>query len=99
MSRRTRAAKSREGARIALAYEPSARELFPELRERLHASRPVIGQNRGAYRRDRSGRKRYLNAPTPIYGRPTFRNVMQPKLDASGREVVGRGGHVVMEHV
>lgn len=99
MSRRTRAAASREGARIALRFLPSAREAFEILSERVAMSRPIIGQNRGAYWRDKSGRKRYLHKPTPVYGPPTFRNILLPKLDDRGREVVGPGGHVVMEHV
>jgi hypothetical protein len=41
-------------------YLPSARDLFPVLRERLLASRPVIGVG-------------WPNAD-PIYGSPTFRN-------------------------
>lgn len=58
----------------------SAREIFAEANTRLQASRPVIGKNYGAYKRDKSGRKRYFNQPTPILGAPTFRNV----IDSTG---------------
>lgn len=51
---------------------PSARELFPLLRARLLASRPYIGQ-----------RENPAGDITPIYGAPTFRNV----IDESGRHV------------
>lgn len=40
---------------------PSARELFPVLRERLLASRPMLGHNVG-------------NRGLEAYGAPTFRN-------------------------
>lgn len=83
MSRRTRAAASREVGRIALRFLPSAREAFEILAERVALSRPVVGEKNGL----------------PVYGPPTFRNILQPKLDDNGREVVGPGGHVVMEHV
>lgn len=55
----------------------SARELFPILREKLLASRPEVGINRGPYRRDKTGRKRYFHKPTPVFGKPTFRNVIE----------------------
>lgn len=58
----------------------SARELFVEIKARRDASRPVIGQDRGPYKLDKTGRKRYLGKPTPILGAPTFRNV----IDANG---------------
>lgn len=54
----------------------SARELFPLVHAKIQESRPVIGQNRGAYKRDKTGRKRYFGKPTPILGAPTFRNVI-----------------------
>lgn len=48
-------------------YSPSARDVFPMLRQRLLESRPVIG---------RMGTQ-------PIYGKPTFRNV----IDENGQHV------------
>lgn len=56
----------------------SARELFPILNSKRLASRPVVGQDRGPYKLDKTGRKRYLSkVSTPIYGEPTFRNVIE----------------------
>jgi hypothetical protein len=55
----------------------SARELFPVLREKRLAARPVVGQDRGPYKLDKTGRKRYFNKPTPIFGESTFRNVIE----------------------
>lgn len=55
----------------------SARELFPILNQKRLDSRPVIGKDRGAFKLDKTGRKRYLGEPTPIYGEPTFRNVIE----------------------
>lgn len=52
-----------------------ARAVFDILNPHVQASRPVIGQRRGAYKIDKSGRKRYFGKPTPILGKPTFRNV------------------------
>ncbi len=54
----------------------SARELFPVLNRKRLDSRPVIGQDRGPFKLDKTGRKRYLGKPTPIFGAPTFRNVI-----------------------
>lgn len=54
----------------------SARELFPILRQKLMDSRPEIGQDRGPFKLDKTGRKRYLGKPTPVYGAPTFRNAI-----------------------
>lgn len=51
-----------------------ARTLFAVLSEKRRDSRPVIGQDRGAFKLDKTGRKRYLGKPTPIYGEPTFQN-------------------------
>lgn len=53
-----------ERARIEGRYGPSARELFPVLRERLLASRPVLGTDR---------------ARNQVYGAPTFRNVINER--------------------
>ncbi len=50
-----------ERLRIESTLRPSARDLFPALRERLLASRPSLGHNKG---------RRGLEA----YGAPTFRN-------------------------
>jgi hypothetical protein len=61
----------------------SARELFAILSSKREQSRPVIGQDRGPFKLDKTGRKRYLGKPTPIYGEPTFRNV----IDESGAHV------------
>lgn len=58
----------------------SARELFREASARRQASRPVIGQDRGPFKLDKTGRKRYLGKPTPILGEPTFKN----QIDANG---------------
>lgn len=55
----------------------SARDLFQILNDKRLASRPVVGQDRGPYKLDKTGRKRYFNkTSTPIYGEPTFRNVI-----------------------
>jgi len=51
----------RERERLKGGLKPGARELFPLLRDRLLASRPVIAV-------DDQGRK--------AYGPPTFRNVI-----------------------
>lgn len=61
-----------EHTRIARRYRPSARELFPELRERLLSSRLIIGDMRPIPGAD--GVKTPLR---PIYGKPTFRNVIE----------------------
>lgn len=58
----------------------SAPELFREASARRLASRPVIGQDRGPFKLDKSGRKRYLGKPTPIFGEPTFKN----QIDQNG---------------
>lgn len=55
----------------------SARELFPILNRKRLDSRPVVGQDRGDFKIDKSGRKRYFNKPMPIYGDPTFRNIIE----------------------
>lgn len=51
-----------------------ARDLFAVLNAKREASRPVVGQDRGPFKIDKSGRKRYFGKPTPVYGEPTFRN-------------------------
>lgn len=54
-----------------------ARSIFAVLRPHVLAARPEIGTNRGPYKRDKTGRKRYFQRTgTPIYGRSTFRNVV-----------------------
>ncbi len=70
---------TRKNAVVVPLYRTmSARELFPILREKLLASRPVVGQDRGPYKRDKTGRKRYFGkTSTPIYGAPTFRNIIK----------------------
>jgi len=52
----------------------SAREIFVEAQARRLAARPVIGQDRGPFKLDKTGRKRYLGKPTPILGASTFQN-------------------------
>lgn len=68
----------RERDALAAKLRPSAREMHILLMPLVIAARPEIGIARGAYRRDKSGRKRYLNSPTVIYGRSTFRNRLDP---------------------
>lgn len=77
------AALAAEHDRINARYQASARELFPELRARLLNSRPVVGERRGGYHRDKTGRRRYHGKPTPVYGAPTFRN----RIDENGAHV------------
>lgn len=60
--------------RMPLFKTLSARDLFPILNAKREASRPVVGQDRGPYKIDKSGRKRYFGKPTPIMGEPTFKN-------------------------
>lgn len=60
-----------EHRRIAAKYSPSARELFVPLRKLLLASRPIIGDRKPIPGAD--GIKTPLR---PIYGAPTFRNVL-----------------------
>lgn len=72
LSQRLRRAEATKASRRTAA--PSAREMFPLLRARLLASRPVIGWT------DETDPER---AAQPIYGAPTFRNV----IDESGRHV------------
>ncbi len=55
-----------ERLRIESRLRPSARDLFPRLRERLLESRPWLGHNKG---------RRGLEA----YGPPTFRNRINAK--------------------
>lgn len=71
--RRLRSQHARDNAHLSTL---DARTLFQVLRPRLLNSRPVIGKNRGPYKLDKTGRKRYLHEATPIYGAPTFRNVI-----------------------
>ncbi len=67
----------REHAVIESRFAPSARELFGPLRDRMLASRPVVGTRifvpAGA-RPDKKGVLRTESAP--IFGKPTFRNVI-----------------------
>jgi len=62
-----------EHERIHARYQPSARELFPMLRELLLSSRPVI---------ERSYRDGKVTGGG--YGPPTFRNVLE--IDEDGKE-------------
>lgn len=63
---------AREHARIGARYAPSVRELFPVLRERLLASRPIIGD-----RKPRPGAAGISTPLEPIYGKPTYRNAVK----------------------
>lgn len=60
---------------VRLLQKLGARDVFDILNPHVQASRPVVGQRRGAYKLDKTGRKRYFGKPTPILGAPTFRNV------------------------
>lgn len=60
---------------VRLLNKMSARDVFDILNPHVQASRPVVGQRRGAFKLDKTGRKRYFGKPTPILGKPTFRNV------------------------
>lgn len=74
---------------------PSAREMFAFLRPKLLASRPLIaaaefaerpvfisGPRRGV--RGSGGRwvNRTVQVKAPVYGKPTFRNVIDPETGA-----------------
>ncbi len=72
--RHTHIRNAAEHRQIAARYKPSARELFPILRDRLLASRPVIGERKTVIGRDSAGRRKFRR--TPIYGTPTFRNAL-----------------------
>ncbi|MFT4281225.1 hypothetical protein [Microbacterium sp.] len=67
-----------ERERIERKLRPSARDLFPVLRTRLLESRPIIGDQKP--RRGADGIRTTL---LPVYGKPTFRNV----VDENGRLV------------
>lgn len=60
---------------------PSARDLFPQLRERVLASRPVLGWDVNGKRQARAPRPGVK--ATPIYGAPTFRN----RIDSKGEHI------------
>lgn len=68
----------RERHAIASKYRASARDLFPALRERLLGSRPIIGDQK-----PRRGADGITSTLLPVYGPPTFRNV----IDENGRHV------------
>lgn len=59
-----------------MRYAPSARELFPTLRDRLLASRPVIGTKATFPKVGRAQGRGLIAKTEPIYGSPTFRNVI-----------------------
>ncbi|WP_066041964.1 hypothetical protein [Herbiconiux solani] len=68
-------------ARLRSAHlQPGAREVFPVLRERLLASRPIVGD-----KKPRHGADGIRTPLEPIYGKPTFRNVIE--RDDNGRRV------------
>lgn len=73
--RHTTARTAGEHFRIARRYQPSARELFPVLRERLHQSRPLLGWDVNGKRQTRAPRPGVK--ATPVYGPATFRNVIE----------------------
>lgn len=54
------------------APKPSAREWFKLLRPRLLQSRPVVDTTREVFHADGSH-----TGGKPIYGKPTFRNVIE----------------------
>lgn len=84
---------------IEQAYEPDAREWFRYLRERLLASRPVIG-TRATFPRGPRPANGALRAVTePIYGRPTFQNRLVAKRDGQDRLVLDERGRIQWEHV
>lgn len=62
----TTARAAAEHRAIANRYRPSARELFPALRARLLASRPVLAVTDEGTPRERV-----------VLGKPTFRNVIE----------------------
>lgn len=69
-----------ERLRVESRLRPSARDLFPHLRERLLASRPVIGSRVIVPRGATPDRKGVIKTTTePIYGAPTFRNRINDK--------------------
>lgn len=70
--RRASARLQAERAWIAGRYKPSARELFPVLVERLLASRPVLGFTPETYHANET-----VTGGQPIFGKPTFRNVIE----------------------
>lgn len=81
--RKARVAYEGRGLRTA---GPSARELFPVLRERLLASRPVLEPSRTVvfeHVLPGGGSWRQKQTIPPVYGEPTFRNV----IDEKGRHV------------
>lgn len=75
-----------EHERIHARYQPSARELFPLLRELLLSSRPVVEEAREVVRYAGEGMAMRTNRQhvETIYGRPTFRNVLE--IDENGQE-------------
>lgn len=80
----TRHENKRAGELTVKHYQRmGARSTFDVLRQRLLASRPIIGERRVVIGVDSIGRKRYRKDPEPIYGPPTFRN----KIDESGNHV------------
>lgn len=61
-----------ERLRIASRVRPSAREQFADLRVRLLASRSIIGDQKA-----RRGADGITSPRLPLYGKPTFRNVIE----------------------
>jgi hypothetical protein len=61
-----------ERSRLTLGVHLSARELFPILRDRLLSQRPIIGD-----RKPRPGADGVTSTLLPIYGKSTFRNVIE----------------------
>lgn len=63
---------------------PSARELFPVLRDRLLASRPVVGHTPEVWHAPKVPNGQHTKTGgRPIYGKPTFQN----RIDEDGNLV------------
>ncbi|AUG28789.1 MULTISPECIES: hypothetical protein [Microbacterium] len=75
--RHTTARNAGEHSRIARRYRPSARELFTVLRERMYQSRPIIGERVVMPGAMPDWRGIIRTSTVPIFGKPTFRNVIE----------------------
>lgn len=76
ISGRRKGQARRERELIEMRYEPSARDLFPAMRDRLLASRPVIGTRATFPKVGRTQGRGIVAKTEPIYGPPAFRNVI-----------------------
>lgn len=61
-----------ERERLERRVQPSARERFESLVERLRASRPIVGDMKPI-----PGADGITSVLRPVYGKPTFRNVIE----------------------